>query len=76
MSYSPFLSQTGFDMSRAESHLKIRVKMKKTGEEFTRTVMTNEGKRYVTINHKQVQVKKLKGPFVDDKGEYWVCTSW
>ena len=48
----------------AEVHEKIEIEVRTISGEFIekviRTVMTNEGKRYITYKRKQYQVKKMK----------------
>jgi hypothetical protein len=48
----------------AEFHEKIEVEVRTISGEFVekvvRTVMTNEGKRYITYKRKKYQVKKIK----------------
>lgn len=50
-------------MNEAENHEKIVIEVVSIAGEFiekvTRVVMTNEGKRYITYNKVQYQVKKL-----------------
>ena len=53
-----------FNENGAEFHEKIEIEVRTISGEFVekvvRTVMTNEGKRYITYKRKKYQVKKMK----------------
>lgn len=64
MSYSP-AKNDGHSNDSADRHEKIYVFIYTIAGEFVtsklRTVFCNDGKRYITYNKREYQVKKLKG---------------
>lgn len=64
MGYSPAKCPAGHSTAKKENHERITVRVVEINglpvETVERTVMCNEGKRYVTYRHTEYQVKKLR----------------
>jgi hypothetical protein len=64
VSYSPAHCPLGGSLASADNHEKVTIHVIDANgqpiETVTRTVMSNDGKRYVIYKHKQRQIKKMK----------------